>query len=129
MRGAFLHLIELICGIILLAFGLIHLFGQEKALNRLIATVNNDIVRTEGIAAQGLDAVMMNANIISDEMLYAIVMGYREYPIIINGTEIATDGMEYEYYFTLIKAGSYQRSYVFDEMHNIRKVNYTYIGT
>lgn len=124
MRNSIIHLIEMIFGIILLALGLMYLFGQEKSLNRLINTVNDDVIDSKSIYQQSNDVDM---NIVPNENLYAIVMGYREYPITIDGTEISADGTEYDYYFTLIKSGSYQRSYEFDSGHNIIKVNYTYI--
>lgn len=115
----------MIFGVILLAFGLLYLFGQERSLNRLIDTVNDKVVETKDIYQQDND---VKTNIVTDENLYAIVMGYREYPITIDGTEISKEGIDYDYYFTLIKSGSYQKSYDFDAVHNITKVNYTYIG-
>lgn len=125
MRNSLIHVMEMIFGVILLAFGLIYLYEQEKSLNRLINIVNNEVVETNDIYQQSND---INENIISDENLVAIVMGYREYPITINEIEIDVDGMDYDYYFTLIKSGSYQRSYEFDAAHNIINVNYTYMG-
>jgi hypothetical protein len=115
----------MIFGAILLAFGLIYLMKQENSLNRLINIVNEDVLENEVIYQQSNE---QNMNLVSEETLYAIVMGYREYPITIDRTIIETDGTDYENYFTLIKEGYYQKIYEYDDYHNIKQVNYIYTG-
>lgn len=125
MRNSYIHMMEMIFAVILFAFGLIYLHEQEKSLNHLINMVNDEVIETKDIYQQRNE---IDLNVLSDENLYAIIMGYREYPIIINKTEISMDGTDYDYYFTLIKEGNYQRSYEYDAVHNIIKVIYTHMG-
>jgi hypothetical protein len=113
----------MIFGAILLLFGLIYLVSQEKTLNRLIDIVNTSVVEREDIYQQSSD---IDVDLIRSDVLYAILMGYREYPILIDGTRIEVDGSDYEYYFSLIRKGYYSKSYQLDIDYNILQVNYVY---
>jgi hypothetical protein len=66
---------------------------------------------------------------VSEDELYAIIMGYREYPIVIDGQIIDTDGNDYEYYFSLIRDGFYRKNYSYDTNHKVVQVIFTYAGT
>jgi hypothetical protein len=66
--------------------------------------------------------------LISDEDLYASLMGYREYPIMIDDNIIPLKGQDYELYFTYIRTGSYRKEYQYDAYRNIEMIVYTYMG-
>ena len=126
MRNSMFHLVEMMVGGILFALALIYLTKQEKTLNGLVNVVNQNVLEPKEIYQQYKDN---DASVVSSSELYAIVMGYREYPITINGYIVDANGENYEIYFSWIKKGSYQKNYDFDEDHEIIWVNYSYTGT
>lgn len=125
MKNAVSHVYEMILGALLFILGMWFLVSNEKVIDRMTDIVNDKVIETQDLYQQTND---VNINMISDDELYAIVIGYREYPITIDGTLIEVDGFDYENYVTLIKEGIYIRSYVFNSVHNIIRVNYTYSG-
>lgn len=125
MRHSITTLIEMVVGGILLGLGLLYLISQEKAVERLIEVANEQVLREEEISEQSF---AIGTNLVSDDELYAILMGYREYPIVIDGSVIPTDGADYTDYFTLIHNGVYIKSYVYDVDHDIVQIIFTYSG-
>jgi len=126
MKHNVAHGLEMIIGAIIFVLSMVFLLSNERILNRLITTVNNSAVDDEDLYQQYSNP---DKNLITSEELYAMVIGYREYPIMINGFLIDSNGTEYENYILLIKNGDYSRSYSYDLERNIRSVNYTYNGT
>lgn len=119
MRSGLMHTIEMIIGAILLAFGLYYLVSQAKAMNLMIDTVSDEALETRDIYSQSNEMTVYE---VSDVELNAIIMGYREYPIIIDGNLINPEGTDYETYSSYIKATGYTKSYVYDSQHCIRQI-------
>lgn len=119
------NIIEMIIGAILLGLGLLYLSAQSRTVDRLIGIANEDVL-AEGDLYQQFNNVDISQ--VSYEELVSIVIGYRDYPIVIDGHVIPTDGNDYDYYFTLISGGYYTKSYVFDAGHNLVQIIYTNSG-
>lgn len=71
----------------------------------------------------------VNRSIVSEEELYAMIMGYRDYPIIIDGKEISTEGDDVETYIAYLADGLYLKKYRYNSNHEIEKIIVTYTGT
>ena len=126
MKNTVIHMMEMIVGAIILALGLFYLGKQDEDLNHLVNAVTGRILGTDNLKQ---DFNLIDLRQISDEALYAIVMGYREYPITIDGVLIKEDENEYEYYFTLIKDGYYNKNYEYEDgSHRIKQVNFIHTG-
>ncbi len=125
MRNTVIHALEMIFGAILLVSGLFYLMQREKSLDILIDAISEKIIGTDNLR-QEYNATDLSR--ISDEALCAIVMGYREYPITIDGMLMEEEEHDYESYFRLIKAGYYQKGYQYDSEHKIKQVDYEYMG-
>ena len=125
MRNTAIHMLETVFGAVLFALGLFHLTEQEKNLNLLVNTVKDKLMEDENIYQE---YNLVDLNQVPREVLFAIVMGYREHPITIDGIVIGADDNDYEYYFALIKDGIYQKKYDYDANHNIIQVNFLHIG-
>jgi len=115
-------LTDMLLGAILFGFGMTYLFSGYRTINRLNNTILNKIMEQDNLYQQYSDATF---DTISDEELYAVTMGYLEYPIVIDGTEFAVDNTFDN--FTIIKDGYYQKSYEYKN-NTIVKVIYYYLG-
>lgn len=116
----------MIIGAVIFALGMVFLLSNEVTLNKLTDIVNDKVIESGKILQQKND---IDIHLIPDEELYATVIGYREYPITIDGTVIEKEDTEYENYVALIKDGYYMKSYNYDTAHNICSVIFTYTGT
>ena len=125
MRNTVIHTLEMIFGAILLVSGLFYLMQREKSLDILINGISERMIGTDNLR-QEYNAADLSR--ISDEALCAIVMGYREYPITIDGMLMEEEEYDYESYFILIKDGYYQKRYQYDSEHKIKQVDYEYTG-
>ncbi|MGF7142536.1 hypothetical protein HNQ56_000954 [Anaerotaenia torta] len=125
MKNSVINLLEMICGAFFLAMGLLYLGKQEKNMNHLISAVNNMLLETESIYQE---YNVINGSQISKEKLYAVIIGYREYPITIDGVLITAEEQDYEYYFTLIRSRFYKKQYEFDENQKIKQVDFLSMG-
>ena len=125
MKNAVSNVFEMILGAIVFTLGMMFLLSNERTLYEFTGIVNATNTQSEDLYEQNNDTDLF---LTSDEELHAIVIGYREYPITIDGTVIEKDGDEYEQYITLIKDGYYRKSYDYDTTHNISSVRYTYQG-
>ena len=67
-------------------------------------------------------------NFVTDKQLIAIIMGYREYPIMIDGVTISSDNNDYDAMVSLIRTGNYLKSYECDSNNNITKIIFAYMG-
>lgn len=119
-----IHFCEITVGALLFGIGLLYLTTHFQTLEKLTEAVKREIL-VEGDLYQQYTDVLLNQ--VSEEELYALVMGYREYPIVIEDTVIYPENMETEVYFPLIKDGLYKKEYVYDINHNITKIVFTYI--
>lgn len=126
MRSTIIYLFEMIIGAIVLVLGLFYLVSQVKAMNRLTDIVSNEIMENRDLYQQSND---ISIDKVSDEELYATIMGYREYPIIIDGNLIDTEGTDYEVYSSYIKDDYYRKSYEYDSKHFIRQIVFIPFGT
>lgn len=126
MRHILSNSIEIILGAIILGLGLLHLTSQARTTDRLIETVLERELEEDKLYQQRQE---VDLGQVADEELYALVMGYREYPITIDGNVIPADGVDYESYFTLIREGYYTKQYVYDGQHHIYQIVFTYSGT
>lgn len=127
MRNSVIATYVMIIGAILMCLGLIYLKAQSVTTNNLIEKVSDDV-------ADGKDSVYQqqsnaDRSLVSDEELYAMIMGYRDCPIIIDGNEIDPDGDDLGTYITYIKDGVYLKKYSYDANHDIEKISFTYNGT
>lgn len=125
MRQSIIHIIEMILGAGILALGLFYLVFQNRSTDKLIDEVNKRVINEESLYLQ---SGTMNSNQISDDELIAMIIGYREYPIIIDSHLIAVDGIEYAEYLSYVRSGIYTKTYIFDADHNIIQVVYSYAG-
>lgn len=125
MHKSIIHVLELMIGAVLLALGLTYLTSQLKMMDGLINLTCMDILENTNILQQYNDC---NINLVSDEELYAMIMGYREYPIIIDGNLIEETGTEYELYSAYIQEGYYTKSYQYDSKHDIKQILFVHTG-
>ncbi len=124
MQSTVIHFLEMMVGAILLALGIIYLTIQAKSIEQMNNLISNHLMENEEIFQQENDN---DINRISDGELYAIIMGYREYPIMIDGNLIEPEGTEYEKYLSYIQEGYYIKSYLFDSFHYIKQLVFTHI--
>lgn len=125
MRQSIIHIIEMILGAGILALGFLYLVFQDRSTDKLIDEVYKRVINEESL---NLQSGTMISNQIADDELIAMIMGYREYPIIIDGHLIAVDGIEYAEYLSYVRSGIYTKTYIFDADHNIIQVVYSYAG-
>lgn len=126
MRNSVINVIEMLIGSILIGLGLIYLMSQYKALSELTDTLTEKITKDDKIIRQynnnALDQV-------THAELCAAIMGYREYPIMVDDNLIPSDGQDYELYFSYVKTGLYKKEYLYDDNRNIIMLIFTFIGT
>lgn len=125
MRFPVINVWEVVVGGLLIALGLLYLSAQFKTIDKLINIANETLLDDENIYQQHSN---VTRNTISDDELCAIVMGYREYPIVIDGVTISTDGNDYDYYLSLIKDGSFTKKYQCNSNNQIVQIIYVYIN-
>lgn len=126
MRSGLVHIFEMMIGAILLAFGLYYLVSQVRTMNLMIDTVSNDVLENRDIYCQSNDMTIYE---VSDEELNAVIMGYREYPIIIDGNLVHAEGTDYETYLSYISSSSYAKRYIYDSQRNIKQIVFSHRGT
>ena len=120
------HIIEMAVGALILGLGLLYLTALDRSTGQLIDNVMGQTIEQKDLYEQSYD---ISTDAVTDNELYAIIMGYRDYPIIIDGSIIPPDGMDYPAYFLLIRIGTYQKSYLYDSNHNIMRIVFTYNGS
>lgn len=120
------HIVELAAGGLILGLGLLYLTVRDNSAGRLTDNIKEYIIEKQDLHEQSYD---INTDAVTDEELYAIVMGCRDLPISIDGSIIPPDGTDYSVYFLLIRSGNYHKSYLYDSNHNIMQIIYTYSGS
>lgn len=126
MKESLLFVFEILIGAFLIGLGLLYLFSQQKTLSQLTEVVAEDIIEDSGVYQQYNDIFAEN---IPHDYLYATIMGYKEYPIMVDENFIPQNGQDYELYFSYIKKGYYKKIYVFGESRKIQLIMFVYIGT
>ncbi len=126
MQSVIIRFFEMIIGALVLSVGLIYLLFQVKTMNQTTEFICDEVISNTDIYQQSND---ISIHKVSDTELYAIIMGYREYPIIIEGHLIDPDGTDYETYISYIRDDYYWKSYEYDTEHLIRQIVFTNIGT
>lgn len=119
------HMYEIVIGAVILGLGLLYLTYQSKAADRMIEVAKSEVIES-GDLYQQYSAV--DINLISYHELYAIIMGIREFPIIIDGNVVEVDGNDYNTYFSYIREGYYRKTYNYDAKHDIKQIVFTYSG-
>lgn len=125
MRNSILNVIEMIIGVILFGLGLIFLISNQKALSKVTKKINIEIIEKENL--------IMQSNVVDTEIalhteIIAAIMGYKDYPIMVDNNVIPSNGQDYEKYFSYVKNGYYEKTYKLDEERNIEMIIYTFIG-
>ncbi len=125
MRHTISELGEMLLGIIIFGLGLLYLTSQELTTERLINAANERALEEGGLYQQCNEIV---TGLVPGKELYAVIMGYREYPITIDGEVIPPDGIDFERYFGLLKSGSYIKRYVYDTQHVLIRIDFNHSG-
>ncbi|MDD4112758.1 MAG: hypothetical protein PHC56_06970 [Herbinix sp.] len=126
MRCSIIHVIELILGALLLGLGLIYLTSQQKALTRLTDNITILVIEDNNVYQQ---YNMTNTNEVSDIEVYAAIMGYRDFPIMVDDNIVPLNGHDYELYFSYVRDGNYyNKEYLYDVNRHVSMIIYTYMG-
>lgn len=126
MRNSVINIIETIIGAVLVGLGLIYLMSQYKVLSGLSNILTEKIIEDNKVFQQ---YNISDIDRVTHGEIYAAIMGYREYPIMVDNNLIPEDGQDYELYFSYIRNGLYQKQYQYDETRNIVMILYSYLGT
>lgn len=125
MNNGVEHTLEIIIGTTLFVLAMIVLTSQKRELNRLTDLVQENLIRRDTIYQQEKE---IDSLYVSHTHLYAIMMGYREYPIVIEDVLVEANDTDYETIISLIKEGNYEKHYEFNEYHEIQSICFRYIG-
>jgi len=123
MQKAAANIYEIIIGVILFGLGIFYLTFQSNVADRFIKLAGQEVLAESDLYRQYSET---DLNLVSSQELCAVIMGNRDFPIVIDGIIIGPDGLDYELYFSYVKEGFYKKSYVYDETHNIKQVIYEY---
>ena len=126
MREAISNIIEMIIGLVIIGLGLIYLIFQYNAISRLSDSIIKKVTGDKSFFQQYNS---VDINTVTEEEIYAAIMGYREYPIMVNGSLIPPDGQDYNVYFSNIKKGLYNKEYRYDDNRNITMIIYSLKGS
>ena len=126
MRNSLIYVIELTIGALFLGLGLLYLVSQYKALSRLTNTITLQTIEDNKAYRQ---YNITNSNEVSDIEVYAAIMGYRDYPIMVDEHIVPLNGHDYELYFSYVRDGNYyNKKYLYDTNRHISMILFTYIG-
>ncbi len=125
MRNTIIHLIELIIGALLIGLGLLYLTSQSRSLSHLTDIITLHTLENNNVYQQ---YNLVNTMEVSDEEVCATIMGYREYPIMVDDNMVPLYGYDYELYFSYIRDGYYMKEYQYEAGRRIVMILYTYMG-
>lgn len=125
LRNAVTSVMEFLLGAILLCLGLLYLETQYKDLSILTSAIAGERIKDSKVLQQYNH---VNINQVLDEELYAIIMGYRQYPIMIDEYIVPFNGYDYELYFTYIRDGYYIKEYQYESDRSAVIIRYIYMG-
>lgn len=120
------HLLELLLIIFFFGAGMLFLNGEYTATKKLIDAISSQVLKEDYLYQQHNTLTTDN---VSDEELCALIMGYRDYPMIIDGVTMNPEEEKPEDYLMLVKSGYYRKSYRRDANNNITQIIYTYNGS
>ncbi len=120
-----MNIFEILIGAILLGLGLLFLKSQYTLEKNLISIALSHELETLDIFQQTDYA----DNKVSDNELLAVLIGYRDYSVIIDGRTVHQEEVVYEDYISFVREGYYMKNYEYNAKHEISKVIYTYIVT
>lgn len=120
------HLLELLIIIFIFGAGMLFLSNEYAVTKKLTDAFSSQILDEDYLYQQYNTLTTDN---VSDEELCAVIMGYREYPMIIDGVIMKTNDENLEDYLDLIQPGYYKKSYQTDSNHEITNIIYTYLGS
>lgn len=126
MRDASTNVIELIIGAILMGLGLLFLSVQYTTLEELTDITIDKVIEDKEMYQQYQS---LSYHQITDEELYAAIMGYREYPITIDEKLIPINPNDYSLYLSYVKEGTYEKHYIYDADRKIVQIVYEFLGT
>ncbi|CRZ33733.1 hypothetical protein DFR55_1229 [Herbinix hemicellulosilytica] len=126
MREAVSNIVEMITGSVIISLGLIYLIFQYNTISSLTENIIKNVTEDKKFFQQ---YNTVDINTVSEEEIYAAIMGYREYPIMVNGSLIPPDGQDYNVYFSNIKKGLYNKEYRYDDNRNITMIIYSLKGS
>lgn len=125
MRNTVTKVIELLIGATLIGLGLLYLTSQYRALSKLTEIITLEIIDDSNVVQQYSD---INPELVTDSELYATIMGYREYPIMVNENLVPLHGQDYNLYFSYIKKGYYIKNYQYNANRDITMIIFSHIG-
>jgi len=116
---------EMLIGAVLFGLSLIYLMTHYKALSGLTNLLTEEAIKDNSAIQQYNSNALDQVN---HAEIYAAIMGYREYPIMVDDNLIPVNGDEYELYFSYIKNGLYKKQYQYDANRNIEMIVYSFMG-
>ena len=119
------HIMELLVGFLMFGIGLMYLNREYLIVKELTNIVSDKVLDSQELYQQHNTESLKQ---MSSKELCAIVMGYREYPIVIDGTIMGIDAENYEDYLAIIQNGYYAKSYEYDSENKIIRIVYHYLG-
>lgn len=117
------NVLEIVMGAILLGLGLLYLMSQYSAEMKLIHIAMSNELETTDVYQQVNDT---DSNFVSGSELLTVLIGYRDYPVVVDGKTVNPEDVNYEEYISLVKDGYYSKSYEYNTSHEICKVIYTH---
>jgi hypothetical protein len=124
MNRSYTNVFEILVGSVLIGLGLLHLTSQYRSLLSLNERISLEIIDDKYLYQENNIPKMDRIN---SEELCATIMGYREYPIMIDDKLIKLDESDYETYLTYIKKGQYKKEYQYDESRHLIMILYFYL--
>ncbi|CUH93234.1 hypothetical protein [Herbinix luporum] len=124
MDKAVTNIFEILIGAILFSLGLLYLVWHYQSLSNLSEYISQKIIEDDKIIRQ----YKLGEDKVKDLEVYGAIMGYREYPIMVDGKLIPTNENDYDLYFSYIKKGYYKKDYLYDDNRCIIMVLYSYLS-
>ena len=119
------HIIEMLIGAIIIGLGLLYLSSQYRALSRLTDVLSQETIKDNNVLQQYNNTDILQ---VTDKDVYATIIGYREYPIMVDTNVVPLIGKDYGLYFSYVSNGNYKKDYRYDADRNIIMILFTYQG-
>lgn len=119
------HIIEMLIGAILIGLGLLYLSSQYRTLSRLTDVMSQETIKDNNVLQQYNNTDILQ---VTDKDVYAAIIGYREYPMMVDANVIPLIGKDYGLYFSYVRNGNYKKDYRYDADRNIIMILFTYQG-
>lgn len=119
-------IVDFMIGVVIFGSALLYLFAQYRTNEYFNNVLEDQVLEQKNLYQQTSDVTI---NLISDEEMKSIIMGYREYPIVLEGTMITTDDMDFDKNLLLIKDDLYIKSYKCNTDNEIIQIIYNSTGS